>query len=228
MPRQFNNALEAVQAALNECNRRDAQPYDGIVGTLPEWVPQPFHRDFHFIQGKLLSELKQSEDDIRRYIKVYEQEDSFQSMLSSIPIRVFDYIGPLWKYKRAVEAGREEGLKILLGDKAAEEIARGKRAAERQSTRAKKRRGRLDYSDETIADVVKRVKKNHPTLSAKQLWAHFWSELESLGLNPQEAVHPSDLNKVAIWYDFRTGRRSITFGWFAVLVSRSRLKKKCV
>lgn len=228
MPRQFNNALEAVEAALNECNRRDEQPYDGIVGTLPEWVPQPFHRDFHFIQVKLLSELKQSEDDIRRYIKVYEQEDSFQSMLSSIPIRVFDYIGPLWKYKRAVEAGREEGLKILLGDKAAEEIAKGKRAAEAQSTRAKKKRGRLDYSDETIADVVKRVEKKHIALSAKQMWTHFWSELESLGLNPEEVIDPSDHNKVAIRYDFRAGRRSISFGWFAALVSRFRSKKKCV
>lgn len=226
MPREFKTALEVVEAALADGAERRSKPYDGIVGALPEWVPLPVVIDFEFIQVKLLSELKHSEDEIRRYMEVYEQDISLQSMISSIPVRILDYIGQLCKVKGAVEAGPEEGLRILLGETTSEKIAFAKRTAEGQRTRAQKKRGRLDDSDETLNEVIEKLEKRYPDLLAKQIWDHFRSELESLGLDPKEEVNPSDSNLIALQYYFRGRSKQITFGRFAVVISGFRSKKK--
>jgi hypothetical protein len=226
MPRQFNSSLEAVEAALNEWNRRDAQPYDGIVGLLPTWMPRNFHGEFDFLQVKLLTNLKHSEDEIRRWIATYERESSFIDMtsgLDAIPIRLLDDIGLLAKFKAAAEAGPEEGLKILLDERVAKDIIIGSKTARVQSARARKKRGVLD-NGETISQVINRVQDKYPEFYAKEIWEHFGAELDVMGLNPEEVVNPSDSSKKSYRYDFRDQRKSISFGRFEALISGFRSK----
>lgn len=94
-----------------------------------------------------------------------------------------------------------------------------------QSDRARKPRGKLSPdSGLTIADTVSRLSTEYPEETAKELWPHFYSELEQMHLYPQEH-DADDLNKCTISYDRNDTRKQITFGRFANLVSQSRKKK---
>lgn len=102
----------------------------------------------------------------------------------------------------------------------------GIRSRKAQSERAKKPRGKVSDDGETINQIICRLALSNKEALAKELWPKLFSELEDLGLNPEEEGHPSDLKKIRYLYDFNDRQKPITFGQFAKVVSKHRKKKK--
>ena len=59
---QIPEALEGVFETVNELA---SKPYDGVVGTLPEWVPEPFQREFENRRSNLSGQY--SIDELRKF-----------------------------------------------------------------------------------------------------------------------------------------------------------------
>lgn len=100
----------------------------------------------------------------------------------------------------------------------------------KQSEKARKPRGTISESGETISDVIRDLATRTDSLGdylpAKTLWFEFIGELDRRGLDPVERLHPTDLKKLTIEYLTLTGRKQITYGRFEAALSHSRGKKK--
>ena len=92
-----------------------------------------------------------------------------------------------------------------------------KRIREIQSINAKRLRSIIQKLIEKLA-----LSKEHNAESAKQLWTHFFYELEASEFDPEEINNMTDLSKSAYEYNFLGKRKRITFGRFANIVSNYR------
>ena len=94
-----------------------------------------------------------------------------------------------------------------------------------QSEWARRPRGRLTDGGKTMSEVVCRLalRPERRDDTAKEIWPHLYAELDDLGLAPQLKDNP-ELRKSFYTYDFKDGRKKITFGQFANLVPGGRSK----
>ena len=126
MLKQPKSALEAfkiLQKLIDE-------PYDGIRGKLPVWVPQQFISAFKKIQSKLLIEQRNNPEQIQRYIENYPNclENSKSEQVDvKIPSRILSDIDRLWIINYAIKLGKQKGLEILLGDNTARSVIPGQK-----------------------------------------------------------------------------------------------------
>ena len=124
MLKQPKSTLEAFRIL----QKLVSEPYDGIRGKLPVWVPQQFIKAFKGVQSKLLMEQRNNPDQIKQYIESYpnylENLKSGQVYIN-IPSKILNDIDRLWIINYAIKLGKEKGLKILLGDKAAKSVSYG-------------------------------------------------------------------------------------------------------
>ena len=94
-----------------------------------------------------------------------------------------------------------------------------------QSRRAKKPRGKVTSGGDTLDQLIEKLaaRPQYRAQTAKDLWPRFFAVLNDEGLDPKEIIEdPSSLSKYAYEYDFGDGRKKITFGRFANIVSRAR------
>lgn len=122
----------------------------------------------------------------------------------------------------------DDAWALVAATEVAGTIAIAERARQAQRQRAKKSRGRLTDDGVTVRQVIQDLasKPQHIDAETKQLWPHFFAELDALGLDPYEAAPGSDAAKWKISYDNVKGmRRTITFGRFANVVSEVRRRK---
>jgi hypothetical protein len=98
---------------------------------------------------------------------------------------------------------------------------------EAQRLRAKKPRGKRADDGRTIHSIIDKLALHpeHRDETAKELWGHLFSELDSAGLCPKEIVH-SDQKKVIYSFEPPDGQASITRGRFDNLVSKYRKKSR--
>jgi hypothetical protein len=102
----------------------------------------------------------------------------------------------------------------------------GIRARENQQKRAQKPRAAVGDGGESLHQIIGALssKPEYRELRAKQLWPHLRSALDDHGLDPVEVDAPGDIRTAAYTYDFQAGRRRISFGSFANIISRLRKK----
>lgn len=95
-----------------------------------------------------------------------------------------------------------------------------------QQERAKKPRYKITENEKTLFQVIVQFvsRPEHQSNRAKILWKSFYHELRCLRLRPKQIKHPTEFRKWAYEYDFKDGRRKVTFGQFANLISESRQK----
>jgi hypothetical protein len=99
---------------------------------------------------------------------------------------------------------------------------------EAQRLRAKKPRSKVTEDGRSIADIIKRLAlgRDHRDETAKELWSHFFHELDEAKLRPNEKSH-SEPKKSAYNYEPSDGgTTSMTYGRFANLVSKFRKKSR--
>ena len=120
-PKSTLEAFRILQKSVGE-------PYDGIRGKLPVWVPQQFITAFKEIQSKLLMEQRNNPDRIKQHIQNYTNSlgDHKPEMIDvKIPDKIRGDIDRLWIINYAINLGKPKGLEILLGGKTAENIIPG-------------------------------------------------------------------------------------------------------
>lgn len=98
---------------------------------------------------------------------------------------------------------------------------------EAQRRRARRPRGKVTVDGRTLNQIVEMLvsKSEHRTLTAPELWPHFFAELDKLDLDPKE-IKAANQKKSEYSYEFNGKKRSITYGRFANLVSKYRQKSR--
>ena len=125
---------------------------------------------------------------------------------------------------------KDDAWRLVSETMAAPTFAIGERTRYAQSTRAKKPRGRINDDGRTIDQVIRELalKPQYRRNPAIELWPHLRGLLGE-DLDPQEITdqrNPEDPKKWAYTYDFKGGRKQITFLRFKDIVSQARRKKK--
>ena len=124
MLKQPKSALEAFKIFQKLID----EPYDGIRGKLPVWVPQQFTNAYKKIQSKLLIEQRNNPDQIQQYIENYPthlKNCKSEQFDVKIPSKILSDIDRLWIINYTIKLGKQKGLEILLGDKTTKNIISG-------------------------------------------------------------------------------------------------------
>jgi len=142
--------IEAEMAARNaqwyESIRHE--PYDGVVGSLPTWVPEPIRKEFEEVRFKLFRRdvwertpsVHPSVDDIRGMLDAHDGDfkGPFGPLL--IPVGYGDYVARMARWRRIVALGAKLGAQEL-GVPDADVVEHGKKFSGRKQGA---------YSPETI------------------------------------------------------------------------------
>ncbi|GEM_PF-4183326 len=115
---------------------RSEQEYDGVLGTLPEWMPKNFHSEFSSIRTRLLNE-GYSVSDLHLYIaEVIEINNIAAANAESenpptfhpyTPSNIWGDITTLGCLQKAFQLGEEQGLISLIGEALAKSTMRGRK-----------------------------------------------------------------------------------------------------
>jgi hypothetical protein len=119
-------------------------------------------------------------------------------------------------------ADKDAAWRLIAETLAAPVHALGLEFRRSQSRRASRPRGKLADGrtlNQVIAELA--LSPEHRDETALELWPHLYAELDRLTLNPEERRDPN-----AYTYDYRDRRKTITFGQFANVVSKSRRTQK--
>ena len=121
---------------------------------------------------------------------------------------------------------RDQAWQLVAEVIAAPVFKIGLRTKASQRARAKKPRGRIENGI-TIRDLVSALVRSPEAqdATAKELWSPFFAALDARCLAPRQLYAPSDRIRAAYEYEGWHGRRQITFGRFASLVSKLRAGK---
>ena len=103
---------------FDELEKRATAPYDGVLGSSPDWVPQHFQIEFEETRNILLNSLTHAE--ILEYLKRFDNFfESHYDGRELFPVQFTPGIGKLHHYRKAILLGKIEGLRFLVGDNAA-------------------------------------------------------------------------------------------------------------
>lgn len=229
-PRTLDEFTDAVAESFKELRARAGQRYDGVLGSLPEWIPANFHREFEAARNRLLDAgytagrvralMAQEARRYRRAIRHEHDPISYDGFLW--PPAVRNDVLSLARLKTAVRLGKEKGLAFLTDQDHADKVMKGDRYGRHQSGNAKHPRGKLEEADgQTINEIIGHLVLANTGERAKELWNRFKGELEDLGLNPKEHT-----NEWVIGYDCNDKRKSLTFRRFENVVSQFRTGRK--
>ena len=186
---------EAAASAYREIQLRNQAPYDGVLGEPPDWVPENFRGDFHQIRNRLLEVY--SHDDLLQFIA--EMRDMLTPGTPSYsrpvtPATIMPKISTLAQLQEAVNLGRKKGLALLTDPEHSKRVTMGEDYSRRQAIIASKPRGRVSEDGETIGAIIQGLALSvaHEEENARELWQHFFSELDIRHLDPKEIKNPSD------------------------------------
>jgi hypothetical protein len=107
--------------------KRAEDPYDGVLGQLPEWAAEWHQEHFLFIRNRLLDNgyqgNKLTPKEILTFMDRYRDLGEVEG--EDIPRELWDDIGYLAHVRYAVSLGDKEGLLLLSG----KDAARGRKVA---------------------------------------------------------------------------------------------------
>ncbi|MFZ1007453.1 MAG: hypothetical protein WAN65_11485 [Candidatus Sulfotelmatobacter sp.] len=123
---------------------------------------------------------------------------------------------------------KEDAWQLVAETMAAPTLAIGERARDAQSKRAKRPRGKITDDGETIDQVIQKLAVNpqYRRDTAKELWTRFWHLLMEKELDPKEIEDPENAEKQTYAYDFKNGRKEMTFRRFQCVVSKARRREE--
>jgi len=210
----MNKEDEAIsarfEAILDEEERRDSLPFNGVMGAMPEWVPEPSKDEFRRTRNSLLNNY--SENQIIKWINEYkmmvEATDEIFTPKITYEHSLQPQIERLFILSYAVELGEIEGLRYLAGDVA----VMGKRKSISTHKNASKLRPKKNDYGESLNEVIAKLKRYYPHLRPHELWVHLKTEIELWS----EADCKEYGEKDSRSYHFEIGekRGSIAYGTF--------------
>ena len=105
---------KAVGNALKKIEPLKTHEYDGVLGMLPDWVPEPDKRRFYAARSDLLEEYSTKEIYRLMVSQKKRVQGGFLSGPNMTP-EVEDKIDTLNDIKNLVNLGENKALKIILG-----------------------------------------------------------------------------------------------------------------
>jgi hypothetical protein len=218
--------------------RKNAPPYDGINGELPNF-PENFQMEFRGIRNRLLL-LDYELADLLRYIDEYVRmldSKEAESFRPGTPPDIAEDILILAGFKKADRICREEGIGVAIAyltqDKEfGKDAESGSKFRAAQLKKSRIIRGVTEYKGTafTVNGIIKNLvtKPEHELYNSRDLWDEFYNELDRYELYPQRETHANG-DKSYIEYDFyikeKYSRKKKTYKTFRNDVSRFRKKK---
>lgn len=120
-----------LDARFERIEQRASRPYDGVLGVLPEWLPEKDRRNFVRIRDNILERDKRyTPERLRLWVLAYchAGEDGW---ITDWPHELEAEIGQLAEFYAAVRSGMEAGRKFVLGEELTKLLQRGEKVAER-------------------------------------------------------------------------------------------------
>lgn len=175
-------------------------PYDGIVGNLPAWVPEPIREDFERVRWKVFTlgwPRYRAPEDVRQELKAFCADAPL-----AVPLGYEDDFAALARWKAIVDQGKTKGLALLAG----EDAARG------EKFRHPRPPGALD----DLGKLLKMIVASHPKISNAAAWA----KLAALASPDHKVVE--EVTEDTIWYRSRGTVRALTEKGFQARMTRIR------
>jgi hypothetical protein len=139
---------QAVRAALEALRERNAKPYDGLLGQLPDWVPPPLPHEFVAVRNRLLD--SESIDKVQEWMRLWCSPTSGEWM-AYVPPEYDRDIDSLVYIQRLVNLGPQAGIDAYLG-KSGMEVVRGVARVEHNRKAAKQ--PRADGLQRVIREIL--------------------------------------------------------------------------
>lgn len=171
-------------AGGKEFEKRMKAPYDGVLGSPPDWFPDPVGTQFITTRDGLIN-CRHPVEDIKRWVNEFYKWYANGRVPVSIPSGIQQEIITLAFFKFCHSLGKTEGLKLLIGNDAAHAIKiydkklkplddSNQRMHERASLRnsqiiEKANDIRREYSHiKSKKAVANHLLKHHPKLSVRR------------------------------------------------------------
>lgn len=132
----MSDSINAMRAA----DARSQQPYDGVLGTLPQWIPKNFHIEFESTretllqEGYVVTEIQQYMDEIVENERIALADPCAPPKMRGCTVMsrtVREAVYTLVMFQQAVrlaeEMGEEKGLAYLTDSRTAGLITKGVR-----------------------------------------------------------------------------------------------------
>jgi hypothetical protein len=179
--------------------RKNAPPYDGINGELPNF-PENFQMEFRGIRNRLLL-LDYELADLLRYIDEYVRmldSKEAESFRPGTPPDIAEDILILAGFKKADRIYREKGIGVAIAyltqDKElGKDAESGSKFRATQLKKSRMIRGVTEYkgTDFTVNGIIKNLVTKHQNFTTRELWLEFYNELDRYELDPQLVTHPN-------------------------------------
>jgi hypothetical protein len=203
--------LARIGSILDDIAHRDSLPFNGLMGEMPEWVPQPFKDEFRRTRNSLLN--NHSENQIIKWINEYKMMVNAPYGVStpniSYEISLQHQIERLFILHHAVELGEIKGLTFLAGPKA----VIGNKVSISNTRNARLSRPIENHEGESLDDVIASLKKMHGDLRPAELWVHFKTAIVSWSDDDCSESGKGDSRKY-IYYKNEHERDSIAYATF--------------
>jgi hypothetical protein len=220
-----SSELLRTLAQLRDNSQHD---YDGVLGSLPSWIREPFRGEFETARNFLIAEGYEPKE-----IRVFMAEDARtwrrltshpeQSLVRPrfvLTPKAMKAVRTLLRTHIAAKKGRIKGIEYLTDSEHASRIAHADKYSQHQSAIAKHRRENL--LDEFIDRLVR-----DEEATAEDLWNRLYGNLDEECREPQTQWNETDPPKSTLSYETDSGKRkSITFGRFRNRVSEHRKAKR--
>ncbi|QSA98612.1 hypothetical protein [Methylococcus sp. EFPC2] len=190
----MNDLRKALTEALSAAKAAGDRPYDGILGTLPDWFPSAAVHEFQTLRADLLAD-GYSPDELRGYLAdmVEIQEQAISSpdengyFRPATPVDIWGKVSTLATFFRAAQMEMKAGLALIIGKDSAAHLLRGKK-------------------------IQKGAKAGHELTHGTpkekaQKWADYQAFIENKYANNQSLTY-SDLQKLAAAH-FRVSAKTI-------------------
>ena len=198
---------------LDAIEQRKNVSFNGVMGSMPEWMP-PFHRnEFLRIRDNLLNDTYDYDGELTSEAKIIVWIDEYQMMgetdrQANIPLELMEVIGKLYQYRHAVKLGEIEGLRFLAGDYA----VMGKRTSITASKNAEKPRPKKNCEQVTLDSIIKTLKQNHPDEKPSEVWVHFKTAIKEW--SDADCKEYGEKDSRSYHYEIGDERGSIAYGTF--------------
>jgi hypothetical protein len=197
-----------------EIKKRKAAPYDGVMGTLDEWIPANFHREFHAIRNRLLSTYEHADllgyiaemrdmgmrgdRDAGEFAELVSLADDLETASPSgmltgtysrprTPFQIMADVSILAQFQEAVRMGPVEGLALLTDNEHAGQVIHGKKFP-----------GRKPGSYAPWKKWIERKLKKNNALKPAALWELFKAK-------PLRGWHAVESAKIGQYLESPTG-----------------------
>lgn len=154
-----DDGLDGMEATLKAIQKRARARYDGVLGTLPDWVPRNFHDDFKGARGRLLDEGYEPEvlqALVTERMQSSRAVDTRPFIPSPIPKDIktfFRDINTLAHIKTAVDMEKLKGLAFLTDSAHAAKVAKGDQFSSGGASK-KGKEGQLKKGIKRICSVI--------------------------------------------------------------------------